>query len=211
MIVGILGKKVGMAQYFMEDGTVVPVTVIQAGPCTVTQIKTKEKDGYEAVQVGFEEAKGLNKPIKGHLKSNGFFRHLRELPATDIQALKVGERVDVALCQGWSSVDVVGQAKGLGFQGVVKRHDFAGGPRTHGQSDRLRAPGSIGSNTFPGRVIPGRRMPGHMGTNRTTVQNLQVVAVDQSKNLLLVRGAVPGSANSLLLIKKSYKAVEKKT
>jgi large subunit ribosomal protein L3 len=207
MIKGILGKKRGMTQVFREDGEVVPVTVIQAGPCVVTQVRTVSRDGYEAVQLGFEEGKRLNKPLKGHLRKTGSFRYLREVPVEGLGDLQVGQRVDVSLFKAGELVDVIGTSKGRGFAGVVKRHGFRGGPRTHGQSDRLRAPGSIGSNTFPGRVIKGKRMAGHMGNERVTVRNLEVVQVDTQRNLLLVKGAVPGPNNGLLILRKTGKAV----
>ena len=210
MIEGILGKKIGMSQYFREDGRVVPVTVIQAGPCTVTQVKTAEKDGYQAVQLGFQDVRRLNKPLRGHLKQNGLFRYLREVPASSLEGVEVGQKMDVGICQEWGSVDVTGVSKGRGFQGTVKRHGFAGGPRTHGQSDRHRAPGSIGGGTDPGRVLKGKRMAGHMGSDRVTVLNLEVVQADPEKNILLVKGAVPGAPNSLFIIRKAHKTASKK-
>ena len=210
MIEGILGKKLGMTQFYLEDGRVVPVTVIQAGPCVVTQVKTPDRDGYTAVQLGFEEVKRRNRPLAGHMKrAGGLFRYLREVPVSDPEGVEVGQRVDVSICKEWGSVDVTGTSKGRGFQGVVKRHGFGGGPRTHGQSDRLRAPGAIGSNTFPGRVLKGKRMAGHMGNERVTVQNLEVVHVDPERNLLLVKGAVPGAPKGLLVIRRSVKARKK--
>lgn len=204
MINGIIGRKVGMTQIFRPDGTVVPVSVIQAGPVTVTQVKHVGKDGYDAVQVGFGEAKKLNEPEKGHLKKVGAFRHLREFKAQG-EPPKIGDKIDVTLFEPGERVDVVGVSKGKGFAGVVKRHHFAGGPRTHGQSDRHRAPGSIGATTTPGRVLKGMRMAGHMGNERVTVQNLEVVSVDPDRNVLLIRGAVPGSPERLLEIRKSVK------
>ncbi len=205
MAVGILGRKVGMTQVFAEDGTVVPVTAIEAGPCVVTQIKTVARDGYDAVQVGFGEAKRLTAPERGHLKKVGFFKHLREFRAEDAGSLQVGQRIDVGLFQPGDLVDVVGVSKGRGFAGVVKRYHFAGGPKTHGQSDRHRAPGSIGSTTTPGRVLKGLRMAGHMGNERVTVTHLRVVQADPERNLLLVKGAVPGARRGILIIRKSRK------
>jgi large subunit ribosomal protein L3 len=200
MVNGILGRKLGMTQTFLPDGTVAPVTVIEAGPCVVTQIKTRERDGYEAVQLGFGEAKNLNKPEKGHLKKLGNFRHLREFKIIgEVPAL--GERIDVSLFANVKKVDVTGTSKGKGTAGVVKRHHFRGGPKTHGQSDRWRAPGSIGATTTPGRVLKGTRMAGRMGNARRTVKNLEVIQVDPDRNLLLVKGAVPGARNGLLLIR----------
>lgn len=202
-IPGILGKKLGMGRVFSEDGQVIPVTAIQAGPCVVTQVKTKENDGYNAVQLGFGEAKRLNKPLKGHLKNLGAFKYLREVRVEDTSDIKPGSLVKVDIFQPGSLVKVTGTSKGKGFAGVVKRHGFAGGPKSHGQSDRHRAPGSIGAGTDPGRVIKGLRMAGHMGNRRVTVRNLKVVKVDPEANLLLVKGAVPGARNSLLLIQKA--------
>ncbi len=205
MIIGILGKKIGMTQVFNADGTVDAVTAIEAGPCVVTQIKTVANDGYEAVQLGFGHAKRLNSPQKGHLKGVGLFKHLREFRVSDTSSIQLGQRVDVSLFKEGDLVDITGISKGKGFAGVVKRHHFAGGPKTHGQSDRQRHPGSIGSTTFPGRVFKGMRMAGHMGSERVTVQKLKVVRADPERNLLLVKGAVPGARNGLLLIKKSAK------
>jgi large subunit ribosomal protein L3 len=203
MITGILGKKIGMTQVFKDGGAVEAVTAIEAGPCTVTQIKTKAKEGYEAVQLGFGEAKRLNRPQRGHLKKLGLYRHLREFRVEDAAEIQLGQTVDVGIFNPGDLVDVTGTSKGRGFAGVVRRHHFAGGPKTHGQSDRHRAPGSIGAGTDPGRVIKGLRMAGHMGDERVTVRKLQVVKADPERNLLLVRGAVPGASNGLLLIEKS--------
>ena len=198
-----MGKKVGMTQVFHQDGWVVPVTVIRAGPCTVIQLRSMTTDGYEAAQLGFQEAKRLNKPLRGHLKENGFARYLREFPVEELEPLQVGQRITVEMFQPGERVDVVGTSKGRGFQGVMKRHGFAGGPRTHGQSDRARAPGSIGGGTTPGRVFKGKPMAGHMGNVRVTAKNLEVVQVDPERNLLLVRGSVPGTPNGLLMIRKT--------
>ena len=203
MIRGILGKKIGMSQVFLPDGRVVPVTVIEAGPCTVTQLKTSDRDGYEAAQVGFTHVKRLNKPLRGHLGRTGLFRYLRELSTDTLDDLHVGQQVNVDLFQVGEKVDVIGTSKGLGFQGTIKRHGFSGGPRTHGQSDRARAPGSIGGTTTPGRVFKGKKMAGHMGNTRITVKNLEVVEVDPERNLLLVKGGVPGAPNGLLTIRKT--------
>lgn len=203
MITGILGKKVGMTQVFQDDGAVVGVTAIEAGPCTVTQIKTKAKEGYDAVQLGFGQAKRLNRPQRGHLKKLGPYRHLREFRVEDASKIQLGDGVDVGIFHPGDLVDVIGTSKGRGFAGVVKRHHFAGGPKSHGQSDRHRAPGSIGAGTDPGRVIKGLKMAGHMGDERVTVQKLQVVKADPERNLLLVRGAVPGARNGLLIVRKS--------
>jgi len=206
MVEGILGRKAGMSQVFDATGLAVPVTVIEAGPCFVTQIRTLAKDGYEAVQLGFGHAKRLNEPEKGHLKKLPPLRYLREVRAADLSQLQVGQKIDVGIFKPGERVDVTGTSKGKGFAGVVKRHHFSGGPRTHGQSDRERAPGSVGATTTPGRVFKGLRMAGRMGHERVTAQNLQVVRTDPASNLLLVRGAVPGPLNSLLLIRKAVKA-----
>ena len=204
MATGLLGRKVGMTQIFDEAGRVVPVTVIQAGPCWVTQVKTQDSDGYNAVQLGFEESRRLNSPERGHTSKAGtpMLRHLREWRVADPGEFQIGQRLDVSMFQPGERVAVVGTSKGKGFQGVVKRHGFAGGPKTHGQSDRLRAPGSIGSGTTPGRVLKGLRMAGRMGHERVTVKNLQVVRADAERNLLLVRGAVPGPREGLLMVSK---------
>ncbi|MER3448805.1 MAG: 50S ribosomal protein L3 [Chloroflexota bacterium] len=207
MIEGLLGYKLGMTRVFREDGTVLPVTVIQAGPCWVVQVRTPERDGYSAVQLGFDTKKRVNKPMRGHLKGLGNLRHLREFKLLDgAERVTVGQRVDVTLFKPGDLVDVTGTSKGRGFAGVVKRHGFAGGPKTHGQSNRWRAPGSIGANTDPGRVIKGLRMAGHMGHQRVTVQNLEVIRVDPERNLLFVKGAVPGPRKGLLLIRHAVKA-----
>jgi large subunit ribosomal protein L3 len=203
MISGILGKKIGMTQIFAEGGAAVPVTAIEAGPCTVTLVKSTDTDGYNAVQLGFGESKRLNKPERGHLKKLGAFRHLREFRSEDVTGIEPGQKVSIDIFQPGDVVDVVGTSKGRGFAGGVKRHGFSGGPKTHGQSDRHRAPGSIGGGTDPGRVWKGLRMAGHMGNARVTVRNLKVIKSDPDRNLLLVRGAVPGARNGLLIIKKS--------
>jgi len=203
MIQGIIGKKLGMTQIFRDNGKAEAVTAIEAGPCLVTQLKTAAKEGYNAAQLGFGQAKRLNSPQKGHLKETGQFKYLREFRLDDAEAVKVGDKVDVSLFKAGDLVDVTGVSKGKGFAGVVKRHHFAGGPKTHGQSDRHRAPGSIGATTSPGRVFKGMRMAGHMGNNRVTVRHLEVSEADPDRNLLLVKGAVPGARNEILLIRKS--------
>ena len=205
MVRGLIGKKIGMTQVFGDDGTMQAVTAIEAGPCFVVQIKTQAKEGYDAVQLGFGQAKRLNSPQKGHLKEVGRLKYLREFEADDVTTLEVGQKVDVGLFQAGELVDITGTSKGKGFAGVVKRHHFAGGPKTHGQSDRHRAPGSIGATTTPGRVFKGMRMAGHMGNERVTVRHLKVIAADPERNLLLVKGAVPGSRNGILLVNKSIK------
>lgn len=203
MITGILGRKLGMTQVFTEAGEAKPVTVIEAGPCTITQIRTKEKDGYEAVQLGYGAAKRLNRPERGHLKGLAPLRHLREVRVPSVEELRVGQQVDVGIFEPGELVDATGISKGKGFAGVVKRHHFRGGPKTHGQSDRWRAPGSSGAGTTPGRVLKGTRRAGHMGNERVTVKNLEVVGTDPERNLLLVNGSVPGAVGGLLLIRKA--------
>jgi large subunit ribosomal protein L3 len=205
MLRAFLGKKIGMTQIYAEDGNVVPVTVIQAGPCFVTQIRTQETDGYEAVQIGFDEVKKLNKPRAGHLKNSKMVRFLREVKADNSSELTVGQQINVDIFAPGEFVDVIGKSKGRGFAGTVKRHGFSGGDRTHGQSDRMRAPGSIGGGTTPGRVYKGMKMSGHMGNVRITVKQLEVVQVDVERNLLIVKGAVPGGPNSLLTVRKTRK------
>lgn len=212
---GIIGKKVGMTQIFGEDGQAIPVTVIQAGPCYVTQIRTAEKDGYTAVQLGFEElppkrngSSRLNKPKIGHLKRGGLdlpdLRYLREFRTKEVD-VEEGQRLTADVFEQGDRIDVIGTSKGRGFAGTIKRHNFNRQKKTHGQSDRERAPGSIGATSTPGRVLKGTRMGGRMGGDRVTVQNLEVVVVDADKNLLAVRGSVPGSKGGILLIKESRK------
>jgi large subunit ribosomal protein L3 len=200
---GILGRKLGMTQLFQEDGTSVPVTVIEAGPCVVVQVKTGDSDGYAAVQLGFGTRKRINSPLKGHMRGLGQFRHLREFRVDDIGEWEVGKKVGCELFQQGDLVDVSGASKGHGFAGVMKRHGFHGGPRTHGQSDRARAPGSIGAGTDPGRVIKGLKMAGHMGTGQATVKNLRVVQSDPARNILMVEGSVPGNKDALLRVRRS--------
>ena len=209
MTIGLLGKKIGMTQVFREDGRAEAVTAVEAGPCMVTQVKTRAKDGYEAVQLGFDEVRRLIKPLEGHLRRTAKYRHLQELPARDINDMQVGQRVDASLFQPGDLVDVTGTSKGRGFAGTIKRHGFHGGPKTHGQSDRHRAPGSIGAGTSPGRVFKGKKMAGHMGNVRVTVQELEVIQVDPDRNLLLIRGAVPGARNGLIVIRQSKKSLRK--
>ncbi len=193
MIQAMVGKKLGMTQVFDESGVVYPATVIECGPNVVTQIKTEEKDGYEAVQLGFGLDKRLNRPEQGHRKASGFqSRDLREVKADSYDDLEVGQVFKADVFKPGQLVDVTGTSKGRGFQGGVKRHGFAGGPKTHGQSDRLRAPGSIGSSATPGRVFKGTRMAGRMGNDRVTVLSLEVLRVDTERNLLVVKGSVPG-------------------
>jgi large subunit ribosomal protein L3 len=203
MLQGYLGKKIGMTQIFREDGRVVPVTVIEAGPCVVTQVKTMETDGYEAVQLGFGDVKRRNKPLSGHLKNSRLSRYLREVTADNTTEFEVGQTIGVDIFEAGEKVDVIGRSKGRGFAGVMKRWGFAGGPRTHGQSDRARAPGSIGGGTTPGKVYKGLKMSGHMGNRRITVKGLEIVEVDAERNLLLVKGGIPGAPNSLVQIRRA--------
>ncbi|MDP9364313.1 MAG: 50S ribosomal protein L3 [Chloroflexota bacterium] len=207
MIQGLLGRKLGMTQVFDETGVVHPVTVVEAGPCVVTQVKTTEKDGYGAVQLGFGLDKRLNQPERGHRQASGFMsRTLREVRSDDPSEFSVGQVLKADVFAAGETVDVSGTSKGRGFQGGVKRHGFRGGPKTHGQSDRLRAPGSIGSSATPGRVFKGLRMAGHMGHERVTVQNLRIVRVDPERNLLLIEGSVPGPNKGLVMIRRAVKA-----
>jgi large subunit ribosomal protein L3 len=209
MMKGLIGKKIGMTQIFDEDGLAVPVTLIEAGPCYVTQVRTTQNDGYDAVQLGFEEAKPkrLTGGQLGHLKNNELppLRYLREFRVKDPEVSEGDKLVVGDIFDTGERVDVVGTSKGKGFQGVVKRYGFRGGPKTHGQSDRLRAPGSIGATTTPGRVFKGKRMPGRMGSERVTVQNLRVEYVDNDRNLLGVRGAIPGAKGGIVMIKEARK------
>jgi large subunit ribosomal protein L3 len=206
---GLLGKKLGMTQIFDDRGEAIPVTVIEAGLCYVTQKKTIERDGYTAVQLGFEEVDEdrLNQPKLGHLAKNGLppLRYLREFRVDDHSDLEEGQKIDVSVFEVGDRVDVTGISKGRGFAGGVKRHGFSGGPKTHGQSDRWRAPGAISAGSTPGRVFKGKRMPGRMGNDRVTVQNLEVALVDPERNLLAVKGAVPGARNGLVAIRGGRK------
>ncbi|MCB9435440.1 MAG: 50S ribosomal protein L3 [Anaerolineales bacterium] len=214
---GIIGRKVGMTQIFLENGDAIPVTVIQAGPCYVTQIRTPERDGYRAVQLGFEELSSkrngssrLNKPAQGHLRRVGVpdLRVLREFRLRDGEGadLEEGKTITVDVFATGDHVDVVGTSKGRGFAGTVKRHNFNRQPKTHGQSDRERAPGSIGASAAPSHVFKGTRMSGHMGDDRVTIKNLEVMVIDPEHNMLAVRGSVPGAKGGLLLIKESRKS-----
>ena len=205
MIKSFLGKKIGMTQVFREDGIVVPVTLVEAGPCVVTQIKTQDTDGYEALQLGFGQVKRRNKPMGGHFRGSRLSRYVKEVKVDDISQFQVGQNLTVDVFQPGERVDIIGRSKGRGFAGVMKRHGFGGGPRTHGQSDRARAPGSIGGGTTPGKVYKGLKMPGHMGNRRITVKGIEIIHVDVERNLLLLKGGVPGSVNWLLEIRRSRK------
>ena len=199
---GILGIKIGMTQLF-RSGKEVVVTAVEAGPCVVVQVKTVEKDGYNAIQVGFGKAKRLNSAQEGHLKKLGQFKYLREFRIDDTSSVKEGQTVDIDMFKVGDLVNLSGISKGKGFAGGVKRHHFAGGPKTHGQSDRQRAPGSVGSTTTPGRVFKGQRMAGHMGDSLVTVKNAQVVDVNLEHHIILLKGAVPGAKNGLVVISKA--------
>jgi large subunit ribosomal protein L3 len=205
MTEGIIGKKLGMTQVFQENGKAEAVTAIEAGPCTVVQVKTADLDGYNAAQLGFGEARRQrsSQRRRAREKETVKFKHLREFRVDNIEAVQGGQKVDVSLFKAGDLVDVTGISRGKGFAGVVKRYHFAGGPKTHGQSDRHRAPGSIGSTTTPGHVLKGMRMAGHMGSKRVTVSNLEVFQADPTRNLLLIKGAVPGMRNGVVMIRKS--------
>jgi large subunit ribosomal protein L3 len=206
---GILGKKVGMTQIYGDNGEIIPVTVIEAGPCFVTQVKTKDNDGYDAVQIGFDEVKPsrITKPERGHLQKADApnLRHLREFDLDEGEAVQLGQRLDASVFEVGDVVDITGTSKGKGFAGHIKRHHFSRQRATHGQSDRERAPGSIGAGTTPGRTFKGMRMAGRMGGERVTVQNLRVVLVDQERNMLVVKGAVPGAKDGLVMVRQAVK------
>ena len=205
---GILGKKLGMTQIFTAEGIVVPVTVVEATPNVVTQIKTVEKDGYNAIQVGFEDAKekSLNKPQKGHLAAaNVLKKHLKEFRVDAVEEFTVGQEIKADLFAAGEKIDVTGTSKGKGFQGPIKRRGQSRGPESHG-SRYHRRPGSMGACSFPGRVSKNKKLAGHMGSVKVTVQNLEVVKVDADKNLILVKGAIPGPKGSMVTIKEAVKS-----
>lgn len=208
---GILGRKLGMTQVFDENTCVVPVTVVQAGPMVVTQIKTVEKDGYNAIQVGFEDAKEkhVNKPVKGHFEKAGVAlkRNLAEFRVEDVAGYEVGQEIKADIFQAGEKIDVTATSKGKGFQGVIKRHNQSRGPETHG-SRYHRRPGSMGAASDPSRVFKGKKLPGHMGSQTKTIQNLEVVSVDVEKNLILVKGAIPGPKKGLVTVKEAVKKVK---
>ena len=205
----IIGKKLGMTQIFNEDGLVIPVTVIEAGPCVVTQVKTEETDGYKSIQLGFGEVKEkhINKPLKGHFAKSKLEpkKHLREFRVNSIEEVKVGDEIKVDVFEQGDKVDIQGVTKGKGFQGVIKRHGQHRGPMGHG-SMYHRRPGSMGSTSTPGRVYKGKKLPGHMGCETVTIQNLDVVKIDTDKNVILVKGSVPGAKGAVLKIRKSVKS-----
>lgn len=205
---GLIGKKIGMTSVFNADGDLLPVTVIEVTPCKVVNIKTKEKDGYEAVQLGFgtRKEKNVSKPLIGYYKKNKLspFAAVKEFKGFDISEMKIGDEVNLSLFNEGDTIKIKGKSKGKGFQGVMRRHGFGGvGGTTHGQSDRLRAPGSIGQSSSPSKVLKGTRMAGRTGHETVTVPNVKVVKVDQENNLLLVKGAVPGSVNSVVELIKN--------
>jgi len=209
MIKAIVGRKLQMSQIFAEDGTAIPITLIQAGPCTVTQVKTPERDGYSALQIGFgsRKPKNVNKPMKGHLDKvgKGYFEVLREIRMENASDHEVGEDLAADVFEIGERIDVIGTTKGKGYAGTIKRWGFQRGPSGHG-SKNIREPGSTGNATFPGRVIKGKKMPGQKGNKRTTVMNLRIIDVRPEENLLIVKGAVPGSQNGIVLIRKTNRA-----
>ena len=206
---GLIGKKIGMTQIFNEEGKVIPVTVIEAGPCVVSQVKTEETDGYNSIQLGFgaiKESK-VNKPERGHFTKANIApaRYLREFRVDSIEDVKVGDELKADIFMAGDKIDIQGTSKGKGFQGVIKRHGQSRGPMGHG-SMYHRRPGSMGSTSTPGRVFKGKKLPGHMGAETVTIQNLEVIKVDLDKNIILVKGSVPGAKGSILKIKSSVKA-----
>ncbi len=207
-MIGLLGRKVGMTQIYDESGAQVPVTVLAVGPCVVVQKKTRARDGYDALQLGYEDTDAANKAAAGHSKAAGkCFRQLREVRVDGIDSYQVGQAIGVDALAECRRVDVTGVSKGKGFQGVMKRHHFGGGVDTHGSMFH-RAPGSIGASSYPSRVVKGKRLPGRMGFERSTSTNLLVVKVDAEKNLLLVRGAVAGPARGLIMVRPSKRKVK---
>lgn len=208
MIHGLLGRKVGMTQIFTDAGERIPVTLVEAGPVTVVQVKTQDRDGYESVQVGYApitKDKHVNQPMRGHFRQVPPQRHLKEFRVDDVSSVEVGQTFDLSIFSEGERVSIAGTSKGRGFQGVVRRFKFHGGPASHG-SKFHRRPGAIGKGTFPGRVFPGKPMPGHMGAKRVTVSNLEITQIVPEKNLLLVRGAVPGHNGALVEIRKQAEA-----
>lgn len=202
-IAGLLGRKIGMTTYYYDDGTAESVTAVEVGPCVVTQVKTEARDGYEAVQLGFGSARRLNSPEAGHQDRSGRrFTHLQEFGVDDLSEFEVGQEIKADVFEVGEPIKVIGTSKGKGFSGVVRRWGFRGGPKTHGQSDRHRSPGSIGAGTSPGRVWPGTKMAGHYGVDRVTVKGLKIVATDPEKNVVLVRGPIPGANNGIVRIEK---------
>jgi large subunit ribosomal protein L3 len=207
MIQALLGRKLGMTRLFDENGVVTASTLVEAGPCFITQLRSAETDGYVAVQLGFGSRPRPSRPHKRHLKKAGLpertgLEAIREVPADSIEDLELGARIDASMFAQGEIVDVIGTSKGKGFAGVMKRHNFSGGPKTHGQSDRWRHSGSVGSGTTPGRTFKNMRMAGHMGDARVTVKNLRILSVDPERNLVALRGAIPGPKGGLVMIRK---------
>ncbi len=211
---GILGRKIGMTQVFQEDGSPVPITVVEAGPCWVIQKKTREKDGYEAIQLGFlpKNSKRVNQPLLGHLKKAGVggVAYLRELRVEDASGFELGQEIRVDMFKAGEYVDVTGYSKGRGFSGVMKRHGFHGAPGSHGTHEYFRHGGSVGSATYPHHVFKGKRMPGHYGNSRVTLQNIQIHEVKADQNLILLKGGIPGARNGLVLIRSAKKKGSRK-
>jgi len=209
-IEGILGRKLGTLQVFDEQGRLRGATAVEVGPCFVTDIRTPDRNGYTAVQIGYQDDRKLNRPESGHLRAAGNLklRHLAEFRTDDASAYSLGDRIGIELFETGALVDVTATSKGRGFQGGVKRHNFHGGPKTHGQSDRHRAPGSIGSGTTPGRVLKGTRMAGHMGAAQTTVRNLEIAGRNDDRNVIFVAGSVPGPIGGLVRIRKARKVAK---
>src|SRR3954470_2358732 len=204
MSIGVIGRKVGMTSVFQEDGTMVPVSVVEIEPNTVTALRTPERDGYTAVQLGAGTARRLTKPRAGQLKGLPQVKHTREFRLDDVSDYAIGQTLDVSLFADGEEVDVTGMSKGKGFSGTIKRHGFKRGPETHG-SDSHRQPGSIGAGTYPGKVFKGTAMAGRMGNDRVTVQKLPIVRSDAARNLLLIKGAVPGARNGMIIVTKKVK------
>jgi large subunit ribosomal protein L3 len=206
---GIIGRKIGMTQLFLEDGSIVPATVIEAGPCTVLQKKTKEKDGYDALQLGFlpKNSKRVNKPLSGHFKKAGVgpYRHLMEFRLESVEGFELGQQITLQLFKPGDIVDVIGLSKGKGFAGVVKRYGFHGSPGAHGTHEYFRHGGSVGANSFPARVFKDMRMPGHHGNRRITLQNIKVLDIKEDQNLILLKGGIPGGRYGWILIRSATK------
>ncbi|GAB4174530.1 MAG: 50S ribosomal protein L3 [Calditrichia bacterium] len=202
---GLIGKKVGMTRIFDPEGNIVPVTVVEAGPCVITQVKTKDKDGYDAIQIAFGSKKRVTKPILGHIAKANLetVKKIVEFKNVNIAEAEVGKELKVDVFNVGDKVKISGISKGKGYQGVMKRHGFGGGNKTHGQSNKFRAPGSLGQSSYPSKVFKGIKMAGRTGGKRITVRNLQIVKVDAEKNLLFIKGAVPGARNSILEIRKA--------
>lgn len=210
---GIIGRKLGMTQIFLEDGSLVPVTVIEAGPCSVVQKKTKDRDGYNAIQLSFlpKKSQRVNKPLSGHYKKAAVSPcyYLREIRTDDIDGYEVGQEINVSIFKPGDVVDVTGWSKGRGFSGVMKRHGFHGAPGSHGTHEYFRHGGSVGSATYPHHVFKGKKMPGHYGNQRVTIQNIKVIDVKEDQNLILLKGGIPGSPNGLVIIRSAIKKKQK--